>query len=60
MYYRWAGRERVSWQRWLLRRMECGTHGQSATAAKHHPSLWDCWWTTTYWCSEWNSVYIGC
>ncbi|KAH3780803.1 hypothetical protein DPMN_158625 [Dreissena polymorpha] len=40
--------------------MECGSHGQSATAAPHHPSLWDCGGTTTSWCSEWNSVYICC
>ncbi|XP_052259879.1 uncharacterized protein LOC127864229 [Dreissena polymorpha] len=60
MYYRWAGRERVSWLILLLRRMECGGHCQSATAAPHHPSLWDRNGTTTSWCSEWNSVYIGC
>ncbi|KAH3894448.1 hypothetical protein DPMN_018605 [Dreissena polymorpha] len=52
MYYRWAGRERVSWLRWLLRCMECGGHGQSATAAPHHPSLWDSITETTSWCSE--------
>ncbi|KAH3790393.1 hypothetical protein DPMN_168592, partial [Dreissena polymorpha] len=36
--------------------MECLAQSQSATAAPHHPSLWDKMGTTS-WCSEWNSKH---
>ncbi|KAH3692970.1 hypothetical protein DPMN_193307 [Dreissena polymorpha] len=50
----WEGR--ASWPVWLQRGMECGTQGQSATAAPRPQSLWDSGTATTSWCSGWNSV----